>query len=171
MNLNEALYLTLPYRPGVGAMVLNHENKVFVGKRIDNKSDAWQMPQGGIDENESPDMAVFRELEEETGLVNNNLKLISRSRLWFYYDIPDNLIPKLWEGRYRGQKQQWFLFKFYGKDSEININTEHPEFNEWQWVKIEDLPELIVPFKKKLYTEIIDEFKYYVDQLRLTKHC
>ncbi len=165
---NGELYLSLPYRPGVGAMILNSENKVFVGKRINNKTDTWQMPQGGIDDQELADEAVFREVSEETGIVSENLKIIAKSRMLFYYDVPDVIIPRTWDGQFRGQKQQWYLFKYYGDESDINLNTYCPEFTEWKWTDIEDLPELIVSFKRKLYVEIIEEFSYFIEQLKNT---
>jgi putative (di)nucleoside polyphosphate hydrolase len=149
----------------VGGVIINKDKKVFVGKRIDNKNDYWQMPQGGIDENENAEVAVYRELFEETGIKSEYLKLISVSKLWFYYDVPDGVIPKLWNGKYRGQKQKWFLFEFTGEDSQIDINNFHPEFEEWKWVKVENLPKLIVPFKERLYREIINEFKPHLEAI------
>ncbi|MFV9875207.1 MAG: RNA pyrophosphohydrolase [Rickettsiales endosymbiont of Dermacentor nuttalli] len=148
--------LELPYRPGVGIMILNNQKQVLVGKRID-KLNAWQMPQGGIDEGESPKKAAMRELLEEIG--TNNVEFIAESKEWFYYNVPKYLIPKLWNGQYKGQKQKWFLCKFLGQDSEITLDTEHPEFIEWQWVELSELPPIIVPFKQKLYYKIIKEFQ------------
>lgn len=166
---SDELYISRPYRPGVGAMILNKENKVFVGKRIDNKTDSWQMPQGGIDDNETPDDAVIREVAEETGIIASNLTKIAQSRIWFYYDVPDVIIPKIWEGQYRGQKQKWFLFKYYGDGGDINISNGYtPEFSEFRWIDIKDLPLVIVPFKKKLYVEIMEEFDYFIQQLQNT---
>lgn len=153
-------YLTLPYRPGVGIMLVNQQNMVFVAKRIDMKSEYWQMPQGGIDDGESPDDAVFRELHEETSV--KNAEILAKSKIWFYYDLPDYLITKVWDGKYRGQKQQWYLMRFIGNDDEVNIKTSNPEFSEWRWADVKDLPNIIVPFKKKLYLEIIEEFKQYL---------
>lgn len=159
--LSEEEFLSLPFRPGVGLMLLNNKNQVFVGKRIDTRSDAWQMPQGGIDNDESPKDAALRELEEETGVVS--AEIIAETKLWYYYDVPEYLIPKLWDGKYRGQKQKWFLIRFYGNDEEINIRkSPQPEFLEWRWADLDALPEIIVPFKRKLYTEVIEEFRQYL---------
>ena len=145
----------LPYRKGVGMMVFNHQKKIFVGKRIDNQ-EAWQMPQGGVDENEDYENAAKRELFEETGI--QSIRIIKKSSNKYIYDLPEHLIGKIWKGKYKGQKQEWFLIKFLGPDSEININQKHPEFNEWKWVNINDLPNLIVSFKKNLYLSVIEEF-------------
>lgn len=148
----------LSYRLGVGIILINSENKVFVGQRLDQGSgiEAWQMPQGGIDETEEPIKAALRELKEEIG--TNQVHVIHQSKDWFYYDIPDEYIERLWGGKYRGQKQLWFLMRLMGDDSLININTEHPEFRDWKWVSFQDIPDLIVPFKKRLYKEILNEF-------------
>ncbi|MEL0176868.1 MAG: RNA pyrophosphohydrolase [Pelagibacteraceae bacterium] len=145
----------LPYRKGVGMMVFNDQKKIFVGKRIDNQ-EAWQMPQGGVDENEDYETAAKRELFEETGI--QSIRIIKKSNNEYIYDLPEHLIGKIWKGKYKGQKQEWFLIKFLGPDSEININQKHPEFNEWKWVNINDLPNLIVSFKKNLYLSVIEEF-------------
>ena len=147
----------LPYRPGVGMMVINNEGLVFVGKRIDTKAEAWQMPQGGVDEGEDEETAAIRELEEEIGAKITNI--IATSDKHFDYDLPKDLVPKIWNGKYRGQKQRWFLFRFDGDDSEINIATKHAEFCQWKWVTIDELPEIIVPFKRDLYSKIVTEFK------------
>lgn len=147
---------SLPYRQGVGVMLLNKQNHVFVGKRIDTRSEAWQMPQGGIDEGENPSEAAMRELWEETGV--KSASILVESADWYYYDLPENLVPNIWGGKYRGQKQKWFVMRFEGAEDEINIQTAHPEFNEWKWQEIEQLPELIVPFKKPLYQALVKEF-------------
>lgn len=157
MEYLKGKYSDLPYRPGVGIMLLNARNEVFVGRRIDTRSEAWQMPQGGIDADETPREAVMRELLEETGV--NNAEVIAESREWFHYDLPDYLIPKLWEGKYRGQKQKWFALKFLGTDIDINIHTEHAEFMQWQWVCMNELLEIIVPFKRRLYIAVMEEFQ------------
>ncbi len=149
----------LPYRNGVGIMVYNDDKKIFVGKRIDNQK-AWQMPQGGIDKNEDTDDAAKRELFEETGI--QSIRIIQRSKKEYYYDLPDHLLGKIWKGKYKGQKQSWYLVKFLGPDSEININQDHPEFNEWKWVDLDELPSLIVPFKKILYQSVIEEFRSFI---------
>ncbi len=147
--------INLPYREGVGMMVFNDKKKIFVGKRIDNQ-EAWQMPQGGVNENESRETAAKRELFEETGI--QSIRIIQKSNKKYIYDLPEHLIGKIWKGKYRGQKQDWFLMKFLGPDSEVNINQKHPEFNEWKWVDLDELPNLIVSFKKDLYLSVIKEF-------------
>lgn len=152
--------MTLPYRPCVGIMLLNTHNKVFVARRIDSALEAWQMPQGGIDEGETPIEAAQRELMEEIG--TNHAEIIAQSPDWMRYDLPAELVPTVWGGKYRGQEQQWFLFRFLGNDSDINIDTPHPEFCEWKWANPHDLPELIVPFKRQLYIDILKVFSSYL---------
>jgi putative (di)nucleoside polyphosphate hydrolase len=151
----------LPLRTGVGIVVLNEENKVFVGKRKDNPFDKWQMPQGGVDQNEPLLAAMKRELEEETSI--KNIKVLKEFNQWLEYQLPENLIGKIWEGQYKGQKQKWFIVRFTGKDSEININTKYPEFTEWKWIDMNLLPNLIVKFKKNIYEIILAELKKYVN--------
>ena len=150
--------IELPYRSGVGAMLVNRSGLVFVGQRLDSSSEAWQMPQGGVDKGEAPDDAVFRELEEETGVSAQHATLIARSGTTHDYDLPTHLVPKMWGGCYRGQRQHWYLLRFTGTDSDINIATKHAEFGAWQWVEPHRLPDLIVPFKRDLYTQLINEF-------------
>jgi len=150
----------LPYRPCAGMMLLNHENKVFVGQRIDTTMEAWQMPQGGIDEGEHIRSAALRELKEEIG--TDKVEILARTPGWLYYDLPRDLVGKVWGGKYRGQKQKWYLMRFLGEDSEINLDTPHPEFSAWKWVDIDEVPNLIVPFKRDLYRAIVDEFKEYL---------
>ena len=145
------------YRPGVGVVLLNRKGEVFVAQRLDFKSDAWQMPQGGIDNGETPEEAARRELKEETG--TNNARLIAESRDWYRYDLPSDLAATLWKGRYRGQRQKWFVFRFLGDDSEIDLASDHPEFSAWQWVSPARVVELIVPFKRELYRAVMQEFR------------
>ena len=154
-------YKNLPLRTGVGIAVLNFKNKVFVGKRKDNPFDKWQMPQGGIDPNETPLVAMKRELEEETSI--KNIKVLKKFNQWLEYELPKNLIGKIWNGKYRGQKQKWFIVRFIGEESEININTKNPEFIEWKWIDINLLPELIVNFKKHIYKDVSLELKKYIN--------
>lgn len=146
----------LPYRPCVGIMLINPAGLVFVGQRIDNLVEAWQMPQGGIDEGEDPRTAALRELGEEIG--TEKAEIIAESAGWLNYDLPVDLIPKVWKGRYRGQRQKWFAMRFLGTDADIDIETSHPEFAAWRWVEHHQLPDLIVPFKRDLYREIVAEF-------------
>ncbi len=146
----------LPFRSGVGMMIINRENKIFIGKRVDKKSRGWQMPQGGIDLGETPSSAAMREMYEETGTKNG--RIIAESKKWYAYRVPLKSIPKLWEGRYCGQKQKWFLIEFLGLDSEINLETEIPEFQEWKWVKVDQLLKNIIPFKFSLYKKVVTEF-------------
>lgn len=148
----------ISYRPCVGIMLVNMDGKVFVGQRLDNAVEAWQMPQGGIDEGEDARTAALRELGEETGIVPDLVEIIAKTREEHFYDLPPELVGKLWGGKYRGQRQIWFLARFLGKDGDVNIQTKHPEFREWKWTAPETLPELIVPFKKKLYRDILHEF-------------
>ena len=151
----------LPYRPCVGAMLVNSIGRVFVAKRIDNPGDYWQMPQGGIDEGEEPVEAVLRELKEETGVCK--VEIIAESDSWRTYDLPDELMGKLWGGKYRGQRQKWFAVRFLGEDSEINIKAhETPEFSDWKWVKIDELVNLVIPFKQVLYSDVITELRSIV---------
>ena len=150
----------LAYRKCVGIMLLNSKKEVFVGQRIDNKADAWQMPQGGVDEGEDIERAAFRELKEEIG--TDNIKIIGKAQNWYSYDIPDFLIPKFWSGKYRGQTQMWFVANFLGDDSEIDINTKEPEFKEWKWAHPDTLPNIIVTFKRDLYRGLLEEFKEYL---------
>ncbi len=150
----------LPYRLGVGMILLNKEGLVFVAKRIDMTSEAWQMPQGGMDEGESPRETAMRELKEEIG--TDEAEIIAESAGWYFYDLPEALIAKVWKGKYRGQKQKWFVMRFTGADSDIDINTETPEFSEWKWVRGANLPDVIVPFKRALYKELLAEFGHLI---------
>ena len=154
------MHKKLPLRTGVGIAVLNSKNKVFVGKRKDNPFDKWQMPQGGVDKDESLINAMRRELIEETSI--KNIKILKEFDQWLEYELPENLVGKIWKGKYRGQKQKWFVVKFLGPDNEININTKNPEFIDWQWVDIDSLPDLIVLFKKHVYEQITMELKKFI---------
>jgi putative (di)nucleoside polyphosphate hydrolase len=147
----------LPLRSGVGIVVLNKENKVFVAKRIDNPKNFWQMPQGGVDEGEDFLKAAYRELEEETSI--KNVELIKELDGTITYELPDRLLGLIWKGKYRGQKQKWFLMRFVGSDSEINIKTKHPEFLEWKWIELDKITDLVVDFKLHVYKEVKDKVK------------
>ena len=150
------------YRRGVGVMLLNGEGKVFVGARIDNPEDAWQMPQGGIDEDEDPWATALRELEEETGIAPRLVERIACCPERLRYELPDEWRSRLWGGKWVGQEQDWFLARFLGQDSDVNIATDHPEFRAWKWVAPEQLPDLIVPFKRELYRQLLREFADYL---------
>ena len=149
----------LPYRLNVGIMVISKVGYIFVAQRLDHNSDAWQMPQGGIDPNEETEAAALRELEEETGIAAKKVKIIAESKDWIPYELPAELIPKLWNGKYRGQKQKWYLMEFLGEDKDINIETSHPEFSAWKWIAPKELPDAIVPFKRNVYLRILEEFQ------------
>ena len=145
----------LPLRIGVGIALLNHENKIFVGKRIDNPANSLQMPQGGVDENEDFLQAAKRELKEETNI--RTVTVIKELNEWLTYDLPENLLGKLWKGKYRGQKQKWFVMKFLGKNDEINVRTKHPEFLDWKWIEPVELPKVAVHFKINVYRKLKEE--------------
>ncbi|HWK35941.1 RNA pyrophosphohydrolase [Sphingomonas sp.] len=149
---------TLPYRPCAGVMLLNRDGQVFVGQRLDSTLEAWQMPQGGIDPGEAALAAAIREIGEETGIAPHHLDLIAEAPDELWYDLPDDLIGKIWKGKWRGQRQRWFLFAFTGTDDDVDIATEHPEFRAWKWADPADLPAMIVPFKKALYESVIAAF-------------
>ena len=148
----------LPLRIGVGIILLNHENKVFVGKRIDNPKNFWQMPQGGVNQNENFLQAAKRELEEETGI--KSVELVKELNEWLEYDLPENLLGKVLEGKYRGQKQKWFIMKFVGKENEINVKTKNPEFLDWKWIGVSELPFIAVSFKVNLYKKLKKELNF-----------
>ena len=151
----------LPLRLGVGAVVLNKKNQVFVGKRKDNPIDKWQMPQGGVNTGENLIDAMKRELHEETSI--QNIKILNEIDGWFEYELPKNLLGKIWRGRYRGQKQKWFVVKFLGNDGEINLHTDKPEFIEWRWLDIENLPNVIVDFKRKVYEQLLPKIRNFIN--------
>jgi putative (di)nucleoside polyphosphate hydrolase len=149
----------LPYRPCVGIMLANPRGHIFVGQRLDRDQDAWQMPQGGIDKGESPLDAGLRELTEETGVSADLVTVEAQTEGWITYDLPPDLLHKLWKGRYRGQKQKWFLMRFNGHDDQVNIALDHAEFSQWTWMKPADLMDRIVPFKQDVYKEVFHRFK------------
>ena len=150
----------LPMRNGVGVIILNKKNKVFVGKRKDNPIDKWQMPQGGVDKDESYLQAMKRELFEETSI--KNIKVLKEIESFFEYELPETLIGVIWKGKYRGQKQKWFITRFLGEESEINLNTNHAEFIDWKWIEPKLLPEVIVNFKKDLYLNLLKEINLFI---------
>jgi len=149
------------YRSGVGILLLNRAGLAFVGQRIDYPGEAWQMPQGGIDRGETPREAALRELKEEIG--TNNTEILAESESWFEYDLPEEFRQHVWRGRYRGQRQKWFAMRFLGQDREIDLATHHPEFSAWKWVEPSALPRLIVPFKRRLYADVLKEFGSLID--------
>ena len=153
--------LQLPMRTGVGIIVLNKKNQVFVGKRKDNPGDKWQMPQGGVDKGEDFITAMKRELIEETSI--KNIKILKEIQNIYQYELPNNLVGIIWKGKFRGQKQKWFITRFLGKDDEINLNTHHPEFIDWKWIDPRELPEVIVDFKKELYLNLLNEIYQVID--------
>ncbi len=152
--------LHLPYRPCVGLVLFNPDGHVFVGRRIDTTVEAWQLPQGGIDDGEDPEQTLYREMEEEIG--TRNFTILDQTKGWLTYDLPPELIGKVWKGRYRGQRQIWFAGRFNGTDDDINIETDHPEFNAWRWVPLAETPNLIVPFKQQLYLQLVEHFSHLV---------
>lgn len=154
-------YERRPYRPGVGLMLLNRQSKVLVGRRIDMPSEAWQMPQGGIDGDETPELAAWREMREEIG--TDKAALLAESRDWYFYDLPPDLADRIWHGRFRGQRQKWFAFRFLGEDRDIDIATHRPEFSHWKWAPMGELPSLIVPFKRRLYADLLTEFGHLAE--------
>ena len=151
----------LPLRTGVGIVLLNDKNKIFVGKRIDNPKKFWQMPQGGVDKNEELLQAAKRELKEETSI--KSVELIKELDEWLEYDLPKNLLGKLWKGKYKGQKQKWFIMKFLGNESEINVKTSHPEFFEWKWIELDEITKVVVDFKLNVYEKIKEKVKTIIN--------
>ena len=148
-------------RTGVGIIVLNKNNKVFVGKRKDNPNDKWQMPQGGVDKGEDFRTAMKRELAEETSI--KSIKILKEIETMYQYELPENLLGIIWKGKFKGQKQKWFITRFLGNDNEINLNTKFPEFVEWKWLEPKKLPNVIVDFKKELYLNLANEIKLFID--------
>lgn len=152
----------LPYRPAAGVMLLNRDGKVWVGQRRDSTLEAWQMPQGGLDEGEDALEGALRELEEETGIPSRLVEIVARCPVELNYELPDDLVGKMWGGRWRGQRQTWFLARFLGQDGDVNLETEEPEFRAWKWAEPEELPAMIVPFKKELYERILAAFSEWL---------
>lgn len=150
---------TLPYRPCVGVMLINPDGLIFAGQRIDNDTPAWQMPQGGVDEGEAPDTAALRELWEETGVPAGLVSPLGQTADWLTYDLPHDIVPRIWKGRFRGQKQLWFAFRYLGRDDQIRIDTDHPEFSHWRWISADEMLASIVPFKRAIYGQVIDAFR------------
>lgn len=152
----------LPYRPAAGIMLLNREGKVWVGQRLDSTLEAWQMPQGGLDEGEDALAGALRELEEETGIRPELVEIIQRCPVELTYDLPEDLVGKLWKGKWKGQRQTWFLARFTGTDADVNLETAHPEFRAWKWADPQELPAMIVPFKKQLYESVLAAFRAWL---------
>ncbi|WP_171229932.1 RNA pyrophosphohydrolase [Ruegeria sp. HKCCA4008] len=152
----------LPYRPCVGLMLMNDQGQIFVGQRNDRFEDAWQMPQGGVDKGEDPRDAALRELWEETGVTGDLVEIVAETEGWLPYDLPHDIVPKIWKGRYRGQEQKWFLMRFLGTDDQIDIETDHPEFTRWKWQDPERLIAEIVPFKREVYEQVMKAFDAYI---------
>lgn len=148
----------LPYRPAAAVMLLNREGKVWVGQRLDSTLEAWQMPQGGLDPGEDAQDGALRELGEETGIAREHVEIVARCPVELLYDLPDDLIGKMWQGKWRGQRQTWFLMRFLGEDTDVNLATPEPEFRSWKWADPAELPALIVPFKQRLYEDVLKAF-------------
>lgn len=149
----------LPYRPCVGIVLINRQGEIFAGQRLDSTVQAWQMPQGGIDDGEKPREAALRELREETGVTGDLVEFVAKTEDWVTYDLPPELLGKVWGGKYRGQRQKWFLFRFTGRDDDIRIATEHPEFSHWRWIGAGELVSSIVPFKRAVYEQVVAAFR------------
>lgn len=152
----------LPYRPCAGVMLINAQGRIFAGQRRDSTALAWQMPQGGIDPGETPGQAALRELEEETGVTRDLVQPLAKVHGWLTYDLPPDLLGKVWGGKYRGQRQKWFLYRYLGRDDQVNIATAHPEFSRWAWVGAAEMLATIVPFKREVYDEVVRSFRAHL---------
>jgi putative (di)nucleoside polyphosphate hydrolase len=152
----------LPYRPCVGVVLINSAGLIFAGQRLDSDSPAWQMPQGGIDDGEKPRAAALRELWEETGVTADLVEFVAKTPDWVTYDLPPELLGRVWGGKYRGQRQKWFLFRFLGRDDQVRIDSDHPEFSRWRWIGADEMLAAIVPFKREVYGQVIGAFRAHL---------
>lgn len=152
----------LPYRPNVGVMLIDGRGLIFAAQRLDSALPAWQMPQGGIDAGEDPRRAALRELEEETGVPPALVQVLAETPDWLTYDLPHDIVPRIWKGRFRGQRQKWYLMRFLGRDDQIDIAREHPEFSAWRWISADEMLEAIVPFKREIYGQVVQAFRAHL---------